>query len=66
MLLGAALVRTRIIPRRAGWVAAVTPVIHFGSNTGGLLWLDEATWIALAAAYSYVARLVLHAETREA
>jgi len=59
ILLGIAFVRTRVIPRWAGLIVAITPLIHLSSNIAGLLWIDAATWIALAAAYASVARVLL-------
>ncbi len=66
VLLGVALIRTRIVPRWAGWTAALTPVIHLSSNIAGLLWIDEVTWIAVAAAYACVARTILRRDAPRA
>jgi hypothetical protein len=63
VLLGVALYRTRLIPRWAGVAAMVTPVIHLASNIAGQFWVDELTWIAVAVAYAYVARLILRPES---
>jgi hypothetical protein len=59
VLLGVAMFRTRLVPRWAGIAAAITPPIHLASNIAGQLWIDELTWIAVAAAYACVARLLL-------
>ena len=61
VLLGIALFRTQLIPRWAGLIVAITPVIHLGSNIAGLFLVDEATWLALAVAYLFVARAVIQA-----
>ncbi len=55
VVLGAALIRTRLIPRWAAVTATVAAPIHFGANVSGLLWLDALTWIGLAVAYGFVA-----------
>lgn len=59
VLLGAALWRTRIVPRWAGIAATFAQPIHFASNIAGIFWIDALTWIALAAAYGTVAAVVL-------
>ena len=58
-LLGIALWRTRVVPRWAAVAATFAQPIHFVSNILGLFWIDVMTWIALAAAFGAVARVVL-------
>jgi hypothetical protein len=62
-LIGVGLIRTRLVGMTAAVVATVTPVVHLVSNVAGVLWLDEATWIALAVVYAGVARAVLNSDT---
>jgi hypothetical protein len=64
IVIGIALYRTRLIPRWGAIAATVSPPIHVGANLAGLLWLDAIAWIALAAAYAYVARIVMRSEAR--
>jgi hypothetical protein len=64
ILIGIALYRTRLIPRWGAIAATVSPPLHVGANLAGLLWLDAIAWIALAAAYAYVARKVMRPEAR--
>ena len=59
MLVGVALLRTRLVGLTAAVVATAAPPVHLVSNLAGVLWLDEATWIALAVVYALVARTVL-------
>lgn len=66
ILLGVALLRTRIVPRWASIVAIVAPPIHLSANLSGRLVLDALTWVALAAAYACVARVILQPATAEA
>jgi hypothetical protein len=40
-------------------VATLAPPLHLASNVAGVVWLDEATWIALAIVYALVAHTVL-------
>jgi len=68
-VLGVALWRTRVVPRWAAVAATIAQPVHFVSNILGLFWIDAMTWIALAAAFGSVARVVLRpsadtAETR--
>ena len=65
-MIGVGLIRTRLVGLVAGIVATVTPVLHLVSNVTGVLWLDEATWIALAVVYAGVARTVLASDTETA
>jgi hypothetical protein len=58
-MLGIALWRTRVVPLWAGVAATLAQPIHFVSNIAGILWIDEMTWIALAAAFACVAAVVL-------
>ncbi len=55
IMLGAALIRTRLIPRWAAVTATIAAPIHFAANVSGVLWLDSLTWIGLAVAYGFVA-----------
>jgi hypothetical protein len=59
VLIGVGLIRTGLIGPAAAIVATVTPILHLASNVAGVLWLDEATWLALAVTYGLVARLLL-------
>jgi hypothetical protein len=58
-LVGVGLVRTRPIGMTAAVVATLAPPLHLASNVAGVVWLDEATWIALAIVYALVAHTVL-------
>jgi hypothetical protein len=49
VVIGAALVRTRLVPRGLAVAATLAPVVHLAANLGGLLWLDVAAWLVLAA-----------------
>jgi hypothetical protein len=60
MLIGLALMRSALVPTWVGAVATVALPIHLGAHIAGLLWLDALSWVALAVAYWYVARLELH------
>lgn len=62
-MIGVGLIRTRLVGLTAGVVATVTPVLHLVSNLAGVLWVDEATWIALAVVYAGVASTVLASDT---
>jgi hypothetical protein len=66
MMIGIGLIRTRLAGLTAGVVATVAPVLHLASNVAGVLWLDEATWIALAVVYAGVARTILTSDTAAA
>ena len=59
ILLGVALWRTRVVPLWAGVAATFAQPVHFISNIAGIFWIDALTWIALAAAFASVARIVI-------
>jgi hypothetical protein len=59
ILIGVALIRTRLVPLAAGVVAALAPPVHLAANLAGQLWLDELTWIALAVIFGLVGRRIL-------
>ena len=59
VMIGIGLIRTSMVGLAAAVAATVTPVLHLVSNVAGVLWLDETTWLALAAAYGLVARVLL-------
>lgn len=61
-LLGIALLRTRQIPRWAGLAATISPGLQLALNVAGVVRLDPLTWLALAAAYACVARIIMRAE----
>jgi hypothetical protein len=63
VLIGVGLIRTRLVALPAAIAATVVPVLHVASNVGGVLWLDELTWLALAVAYGLAARVMLDART---
>ena len=50
LLIGLALVRTRLVPRPLALAATVAPVAHLTSNLAGVLWVDVGTWLVVAAA----------------
>ena len=49
VLIGVALVRTRLVPRWLGVAATLVPAVHLTSNLAGLLWVDVASWLVAAA-----------------
>jgi hypothetical protein len=49
VLIGVALIRTRVVPRWLAVAATLAPVVHLTSNLAGLLWVDVATWVVTAA-----------------
>jgi hypothetical protein len=49
VLIGLALVRTRIVAQPLAVAATAAPRVHLGSNLAGLLWLDVAAWLVIAA-----------------
>jgi hypothetical protein len=53
VLIGVALVRSRMIPRWLAIGATLAPPVHLASNLAGQLWLDSITWLVVAAAYAY-------------
>jgi len=59
VVLGIALVRTRLIPRWAALAAAAAPIVHLGANLAGLFWVDAAMWVALTVVGGFVARAIL-------
>ena len=65
VLIGVALLRTRLVPRGLAAAGAVAPVVHFVSNVSGLLWVDAATWLVTAALGAAVLRLLLHHEAAQ-
>jgi len=46
VLIGVALIRTRVVPPAAGIIATLAAPVHLAANLAGLLWLDEATTVA--------------------
>jgi hypothetical protein len=54
VLIGLALVRSRMIPRWLAIGATLAPPVHLASNLAGQLWLDSITWVVVAAAYAFV------------
>ncbi len=63
VLIGVALVRTRLVPIPLAAAATVAPVVHLASNLNGLLWLDAITWLVLAATGAVVAQGLMHDTT---
>lgn len=49
VLIGIALVRTRLVPRGLAIAATLAPVVHLAANLSSLLWVDVATWLVVAA-----------------
>jgi hypothetical protein len=54
VLIGIALVKSRIAPRWLAIGATLAPPVHLAANLGGQLWLDSITWVVVAAAYAFV------------
>jgi hypothetical protein len=54
VLLGVALLRSRLIPRWLAIGATLAAPVHLASNLAGQLWLDSITWGVVAAAYACV------------
>jgi hypothetical protein len=48
VVIGVALVRTRLVPRSLGVAAALAPLVHLASNLAGLLWVDVLCWLVAA------------------
>jgi len=48
VLIGMALVRTRVLPRPLALAMTAAPVVHLASNLAGRLWLDALTWLVTA------------------
>jgi hypothetical protein len=59
VLLGVALVRTRLVGLPLGVAMTLAAPVHLASNLGGQLWLDALTWILTAGVGVLIARLVL-------
>lgn len=59
LLLGIALLRTRLVGLSLGVAMTLAPVVHLASNLAGVLWLDALTWIITAVVGAMIARLVL-------
>ena len=59
VLLGIALVRTRLVGLPMGVAITAAPVVHLSANLGGVLWLDAATWIITAVVGVMIAKLIL-------
>ena len=59
LLIGVALMRTRLValPLAVAFTAAAP--VHLGSNLGGQLWLDAITWLVVAATGAVLAAQVL-------
>ena len=54
VLLGIALIRSRIIPTWLAIGATLAVPVHLASNLADQLWLDSITWVVVAAAYALV------------
>lgn len=63
VLIGAALLRAKLIPRLLALGALVAGPIHLAANLAGQLWLDSITWVVLAVAYGLLIPLVLRDES---
>lgn len=63
VLIGAALLRAKLIPRLLGFGGLVAGPIHLAANLAGQLWLDSITWVVLAVAYGWLIPLVLRDES---
>ncbi len=63
VLIGAGLLRGKLIPRPLALGALVAGPIHLAANLAGLLWLDSLTWVVFAVAYGWLIPLVLRDET---
>jgi hypothetical protein len=59
VLIGIALVRSRLIPRGLAIAATGAPLVHVAANLSGVLWLDSITWLVLAMAYGFVIPVIL-------
>jgi hypothetical protein len=59
VLIGLALLRSRLIPRWLAIGATLAPPVHLAANLAGQLWLDSITWVVFAAAYAWVIPVVL-------
>jgi hypothetical protein len=54
VLLGIGLLRSGLIARWLAIGAIIAPPVHLVANLSGLLWIDSATWLVVAAAYASV------------
>jgi hypothetical protein len=63
VLIGAALLRAKLIPRPLALAALVAGPIHLAANLAGLLWLDSITWVVVAVAFGLLIPLVLSDES---
>ena len=63
VLIGAALLRGKLIPRLLALGALVAGPIHLAANLAGQLWLDSITWVVVAVAYGLLIPLVLRDES---
>ena len=54
VLIGIALIRSRIIPTWLAIGATLAVPVHLASNLADQLWLDSITWVVVAAAYALV------------
>ena len=59
LLLGIALLRTRLVGLPLGVAMTLAPPVHLAANLGGQLWLDAITWIVTAWVGVLLTRLVL-------
>ena len=55
VLIGVALVRTRVVAVPLAAAVTVAPLVHLAANLGGLLWLDAITWLVTAVTGAAVA-----------
>ena len=67
VLIGVALVRTRLVARPLGVAFTVAAPTHLAANLAGQLWLDVITWLVTAATGAVVAAHLFRAasDTRE-
>lgn len=65
LLLGIALIRSRIIPTWLAIGATGAVPVHLASNLADLLWLDSITWVVVAAAYGLVIPEVIRTGRRQ-
>jgi hypothetical protein len=65
VLLGIALVYSRLVPRWLAVAAMLAPAVHLAANVAGQLWLDSITWVVVAAAYAYLVPTVLGGEVSD-
>jgi hypothetical protein len=59
VLIGVALVRTRLVALPLGVAFTVAGPTHLAANVAGQLWVDVATWLVTAAAGAAVAAHLL-------